>query len=347
MNGSILVTGATGVLGSELLEVLERAGWQHVTGVGRRCLLGSSKTVSWDIGRGEPPAQLRCEWDVVVNAAADTRWTMSPENAYQANVATVEALRPLVGSETHVVHISTAYAGGLKNDVASADLRDYRNTYEWSKAHAERLVRESFPGATIVRPTLIVGRRADGRAARFSGIYALLRGIVAGTIPAIVSTPSSHLDFVPVDDLARVIAEVAAGREGRGDEPVTVAGGDAAPPVREAVAMMIDALNSWRSERGCQAIEAPRVMSPDSWQRFFRPFAEEYLSRRQRHIVDLLGNYEPYLQIEDPLLPTHQIRDVKSCLAPSVRYWADANSRVACLHARPWSMAEEIAAGAK
>jgi nucleoside-diphosphate-sugar epimerase len=332
---SILVTGATGIVGSELVEVLRRTGWQHVVGVCRRAAR-DDRTVTWDMGRVDSPPQLRREWDVIVNAAADTRWTMSFEDAHQANVATVDALRLLVGPETHVVHISTAYAGGLTGDVSSTDPDDYRNTYEWSKACAERLVRQAFPRATIVRPTLIVGRRTDGRAARFTGIYTLLRGIASSTIPAIVSTPSSSIDIVPVDDLAGVIAEVAGKRQNECGELLTVACGEAAPRVDAAVTTMVGTLNAWRGERGCPSVEAPRVISPDSWERFFLPFIREHLSPRQRQIVELLRAYEPYLRIADPIHPTHQVLDAQACLTRSVRYWADTHERVACLPTHPW-----------
>ena len=328
------------MLGSELVEVLRRDGWRQVVGVGRRRVRGG-ETVPWDIGREEPPAQLRREWDVIVNAAADTRWTLSPEDAFQANVASVDALRALVGPRTHVIHVSTAYAGGPDDDVSSAELSDYRNTYEWSKAHAERLVRQVFVGATIVRPSLIVGRRGDGRAARFSGIYTLLRGIVVGTIPAIVSTPTSYLDLVPVDDVAAVIADVATGPPGEADL-LTVAGGDRGPCVEEVVTTMVNTLNCWRHERDQPPLEVPRIIAPESWERFFRPFFDQYLSHRQRRIIELLHNYESYLQIDDPVPATHRINDVLDCLGPSVRYWADANPRVACLSAHRWAMSPEL-----
>jgi nucleoside-diphosphate-sugar epimerase len=343
--GAILVTGATGMLGSELIEVLRRRGWEDLVGVARRTVRGGDGIVPWTLGEGEPPAQLRREWSVIVNAAADTRWTLSTAEAERANVASVEALRELAGPRTRLIQISTAYAGGLRNDVSSPHLADYRNTYEWSKAAAERLVAEAFTDATIVRPSLIVGRRQDGRVARFTGIFALLRGIVAGTIPAIVTTRSSYLDLVPVDDLAATIADVVADPD-RDGELLTVGGGEDAPRVEEAVRAMVEELNRSRAEWGCPPLEVPRAISPQSWDRFFWPFVQRYISLRQRLIIELLRNYEPYLQIEEPLPVTHRVTDVLVPLERSVRYWAEENSSAASRPAHRWRLNPEVAAAA-
>jgi dTDP-4-dehydrorhamnose reductase len=320
------------------VKLLHGAGCQEVVSVGRHVRHGTQATVLWDIGSERPPKQLCRSWDVVVNTAANTRWTMSPTEAYRANVATVEALRAVVGSETHLVHISTAYADGLQSSSSSADVEDYRNTYEWSKAYAERSVRETFPNAAIVRPTLVVGRRTDGRVSRFAGIYTLLRGIASSTIPAVISTPLSYLDVVPVDDLAKVIVGVVCEGNHKSGRVLTVASGHAALRVEEAVATMVTALNSWRSERGCSPHDLPTIISPDSWARFFLPFLDQHLSPRQHQVIGLLRNYEPYLQIEKPIEPTHEIRNVAPCLVNSVRYWADVNERLARLPARQWKM---------
>jgi nucleoside-diphosphate-sugar epimerase len=308
-----------------------------VVGVSRRAPTGG--LVGWEMGVSAPPAGLRGPWDVIVNAAADTRWTQRPEDAHRANVASLEALAPLIGAQTHVVHISTAYAVGRRGEGASPALEDYRNSYEWSKAQAERRARALFPRLTIVRPPLIVGRRADGRAARFSGMYTLLRGVVLSSVPAVVALPDAYLDVVSVDDVAALIADVAA-RPGYHDgETLTVAGGDGAPRVARALEVILDALNRWRAERGRPAIAVPRIVSPDSWSRFLLPFAREHLSVRQLRILDLLAAFQPYLALTEPLRPTHRVSDVEGALRASVRHWANTNARVGSLAPRQWTNA--------
>lgn len=329
----VLVTGATGLVGREVVEMLELDARVEVVGASRR---GDAGTVAWDMSVEPPPSILKRRWDAVVNAAANTRWTMSQEEARGANVASVLALEPLVSERTHVVHVSTAYALGLRGNVDSSDPGDYRNTYEWSKAQAERVVRETYLRATIVRPPLIVGRRSDGRAARFSGMYTLVRGITLGTVPAIVAGQDARLDAIPVDDLARLLVDLAVGETSRGSEVRTIAAGMHAPTVAQAVQSIVGSLNGWRRKQGLDPIERPPLIGPDSWERFFRPFVLDHLSPRQRRILDLLQSFEPYLAISDPLRPDHLVMDILPCLGISTNYWAETNRRIAGLTPSPW-----------
>jgi len=342
----VLVTGATGLIGSEVLALLRRRGappgpspGMRAVGVARREPVGTGDAVRWDMASEAPPEELRREWDVIVNAAADTRWTQSASEAERANVATVSAIAPLVSGSTRVVHVSTAYALGLRGDAASPDPADYRNHYEWSKAASERRARELFRAPAIVRPSLVIGRRDDGAAARFSGMYLFLRGITAGTIPAVVGTPDAFLDVVPVDAVAEVIVELALEEDAAGDGVVTVAAGAGAPRVQEGLRSMVTALNHWRSERSLPAIASPPVLAPERWERFFLPFARTHLSPRQLRILELLANFAPYLQITEPLQPTHPVPEAAAAIEPAVRYWAETHPRLAALQPRPWGEA--------
>jgi nucleoside-diphosphate-sugar epimerase len=333
---AVLVTGATGLVGSELLDQLRNGGTTEVVGVSRRGSPTDPGIIRWDMASEPAPAELRRPWDAIVNTAANTRWTMDPEEATAANVASVQSLGSLASEGTHVIHVSTAYALGLRNDVESADLEDYRNTYEWSKAHAERVARESFPRMTVVRPPLIVGRRSDGRAARFSGMYTLIRGLTVGTVPAVVADPDARFDAIPVDELCRLLADLAGNRHAREGSVLTIAAGAAAPTVKEAIAAIVDSLNHWRQQRDRQPLECPPLISPESWKRFFGPFVREHLASRQLMIIELLQSFEPYLALADPLQPDYAVDDVLSCLKTSTIYWADTTPRIAVLAPRPW-----------
>lgn len=330
----ILITGATGLVGVQLtLDLADVPGIEVV---------GTSRTgdpargvIAWDMATA-PPAELQRPWDVIVNTAADVRWTMQPEVAHRANVQTIDGLAALAAPETRVIHVSTAYATGRLGHVESADIDDYRNSYEWSKAAAERIVRERFPRHTIVRPSLIIGRRSDGYAARFSGMYVVLRGIASSTIPALPAAADALCDVIPVDDLTRVLAGLALADDAGTGEVRTVAGGPAAGRVDAVVPRMVDALNAWRAEQGLEAFGQPRLLDPGAWDRFFLPFAREYLSPRQDRALELLRTYEPYLMLVEPLPATDVVADAPPAVEASARYWADALPRLASLPIRPW-----------
>jgi nucleoside-diphosphate-sugar epimerase len=332
----VLVTGASGLVGDAVAERLGPVA--DVVGVSRGHADSGAATVAWDMSAGgDPPPALAGPWDAIVHAAADTRWTMSPDEAHRANVASVAALEPLVSERTHVVHVSTAYATGLRGGAESSELSDYRNTYEWSKAAAERLARRLWPRVTIVRPPLIVGRRGDGRAARFAGMFTVLRGIATSVVPAVVAREGAYFDVVPVDDLAGLIADTVA--DGPAGGVMTIGCGAGAPRVAEALDVMTDTLNDWRAERGLPPFGTPRIVSPQSWDRFLLPFARQHLTSRQMRILDLLANFHPYMALEEPLSTTHTVEDVEPALAASVRFWADRNPRLAAQAARPWRAA--------
>lgn len=329
----VLVTGATGLVGFEVVDQLRARPGVEVTGVSRPRSAGDG-VVGWDIGATEPPPELHGEWDAIVHTAADTRWTMPAEEARRANVGTVEALAPLVSAHTRVVHVSTAYAVGLLGSTDSEALDDYRNTYEWSKAASERTARSLFPRVTIVRPPLVIGRRADGRAARFAGMYTILRGLTSSMVPAVVGVAEAGFEVVPVDELAELC--VGAALEGEEGALLSIAAGEHAPSVEAALALMTGTLNEWRAERGIDEIQTPRLLTADSWNRFFRPFVEDELTPRQARVLDLLANFEPYLAGVELLRPTRAVPDVESCIAASVRFWADSHPRQAALTPRPW-----------
>jgi len=344
---SVLVTGASGLVGHEISELLSDAG-AEVVGVSRSVPPSSNVTmVSWDMASEPPPQRLRRQWGAIINAAANTRWTMNPDEALAVNAESVRTLASLASADTRVIHVSTAYATGLHGTTESSELSDYRNTYEWSKAAAERIAMEVFNDCTIVRPPLIVGRRVDGRAARFSGMYTLIRGLTIGTVPAVVADAEARFDAIPVDDLARLLADLATGVAEEPGRVLTIACGKEAPPVHKAIEAVVKALNEWRTSHGRSALECPPLISPDSWKRFFQPFVQEHLTSRQRLILDLLQSFEPYLALSAPLRPDVVVKDVLPCLAASTSYWAEAYPRLASLEPSPWRRLDRASVDAR
>jgi nucleoside-diphosphate-sugar epimerase len=326
------VTGATGVVGTEVVRLLAGQPDVDLVAVSRRGDAGSG-VHAWRIGTIPPAEWPRGRFDVVVHAAANTRWNQRPGDAWSANVATTEAVLDLIDRDTHLVHVSTAFAVGLRDDVASPDLADYRNTYEWSKAAAERLV-EGHERRTIVRLPLVIGRRHDGLVARFNGLYTLVRALVSGRAPAFVAEPDAKLEMVPTDDAAAAIVVAVDGEPA--DNPVVLGCGDAALEASEVLEATYRSLNRWRTAHGVPELDPPPLLSTARWERFFLPFARETMSNRQYRAVELLSEFMPYVSLDAPVNVTHVVAPVGEAIARSITYWADTNPRAARAVPQPW-----------
>jgi nucleoside-diphosphate-sugar epimerase len=332
----ILMTGATGVVGTDVRRLFCRAG-QEVVYVSRRAM-DEPGSVVWNIGREPAPAPLHQNWDVIVHAAASTRWTMSREEATAENIDTTRAVLALAGESTHVVYVSTAYAG--HGGTLAGPFDGFRNGYEWSKARCEELALARPGGVSIVRPPLILGARGDGAIARFSGPYTLLQALVSGLAAVIVGDQDGYAEIAPVDQVAEVIAEAALGPAPPGSKIEVVTAGPRCLRLHQMVAIIIDLLNQWREPQGLAPIETPPTISFDSWHRFYLPLAREYLSPVQSEAVYLLGMFEAYTSMSSPFPPTRQVTDPAAVLAASVRHWIAAKPRLARRTPQPWTLVQ-------
>lgn len=324
----ILVTGATGVVGSDVVTALGR-GHEVVT-------TSRSAGIPWHIGAEPAPDALRGRWDAIVHTSASTRWTMTREEAYAANISTTRAVLDLAGPDTHVVHVSTAYAG--HGGTVGGPFDGYRNGYEWSKARCEELVTDRDGPATIVRPPLVLGARDTGRITRFSGPYTLLQALSSGLAAVVVGEPGGYAEIAPVDQVAEVVAQAALGAPPTGVRTQTIAAGAHCLRLSQLVDHLLAALNEWRDGRGLPPVPVPPTLSMDRWHRFYLPLARTHLSPVQNEAVSRLGMFEAYTSMAAPFEPTHPVVDPAGVLTRSVRYWAATKPRLASRLPQPWAL---------
>ncbi|MFE3499701.1 SDR family oxidoreductase [Kitasatospora sp. NPDC059146] len=338
----ILLTGATGVVGTEVTGLLRAAGHTPVP-VARRATVDASvaeASVRWRMGAEPPPAELAGHWDVIVHAAATTRWTLTRPEAVAANVEPLRAVLALADRDTHLVHVSTAYVGGTRNpgDLRSAQFEGYRNGYEWSKARCEDLARAEHPGPlTVVRPPLVVGRSRDGRIARFSGPYTILQALVSGLAAVVVGDPDGYAEISPVDQVARVIAAAGLAEPPPTPRTEVIAAGPACLTLSALLDVICDTLNSCRAAHGIAPVERPPLVPTERWNRFFLPLADRHLSPFQAQAVKLLAMFQSYTSMTEPFTPTHPVTDPATVMATAVRHWADAKPRLALARPQPWT----------
>ncbi|MEU6483702.1 SDR family oxidoreductase [Streptomyces sp. NPDC046887] len=345
----ILLTGAAGVVGADVAARLAAAnpgGAHELVRTARRATPAAAPAaepapVAWDIGAALAPAELTDRpWDVIVHTAASTRWTMSREEAADANVRTLRSVLGLAGPGTHVVHVSTAYVGGVRaaEDLRGEEFEGYRNGYEWSKAVCEEIVTGEHRGpVTVVRPPLVLGSRADGAIGRFSGPYSLFPALVSGLAAVVVGDPDGFAEIAPVDEVAEVVAGAALGPAPATPRTEVIAAGQGSMRLSELVRVTCDTLNAFRAEHGVEPIAVPPTVSTDSWNRFFLPLAEQWLSPVQQQAVRLLAMFQSYTSMSEPFTPTRTVADPHGVMAASVRHWAHSKPRQALGRPAPWT----------
>jgi len=249
--GPVLLTGATGFVGMELLvRVLERTDRDVVALVRaaddtaaelrvdelfqtliapakRHALRGRVRGVASDLespGLGLSEArrdELTATVSAVVHCAASVSFTLELEDARRINVAGTREVLQLAreaqdyGVLDRFVHVSTAYVAGERDGRARERQGDvgqgFRNTYERTKLEAEKLVHDSGLPAAILRPSVIVGDSVTGWTPAFNVIYWPLQAFARGLFDPIPGNPDAAIDIVPVDVVADALLELLCG----------------------------------------------------------------------------------------------------------------------------------------
>ena len=320
-DGMLLITGATGFVGMEVLaRYLDRTDRRVCALVRADDVAGARERVraimetlygdrDAHAGRvvGVPadleaddlalaPAErehLAGQIDEIVHCAASVSFSL-PLGASRA--INVEGTRRMVafarlcarrGGLRRFAYVSTAYVAGTHRGAFSEDDLEvgqrFNNPYEHSKFEAERLVREHRDElpVQILRPSIVVGERGSGWTMSFNVLYAPLKAFARGAFKALPGKRSAPVDVVPVDYVADAVFEL-----GRSGEPGTfalVAGRDAS-----TVGRLVE-LSARYFER-----PAPRLLPPGLYRRVAHPLL--LLATRGRRRRALRGSevYFPY-----------------------------------------------------
>ncbi|UDQ98496.1 SDR family oxidoreductase [Lentisphaerota bacterium WC36G] len=120
------------------------------------------------------------EVDTVFHCAADVNLGKDPKGQtyhtnHQGTMNMVELGKKLDVKEFH--YVSTAYTAGKTEGVAyekEQTITEFNNAYEKSKCEGEKLVRNCGIPFTIYRPSIIVGRRSDGKIRKPLAFYRIL-----------------------------------------------------------------------------------------------------------------------------------------------------------------------------
>jgi dTDP-4-dehydrorhamnose reductase len=165
MNMDILVTGASGLLGSKIAEIAPEkfnihSGYNtHPAPYGEPVFLDITEPK-----RVEQVFKLTNP-DVVIHCAALTSVDLcerNPELAYQVNVnGTTNIVTNAEKTNSYLIHISTDYIfDGQKGDYREYDKPNPINIYGMTKLESERIIQESNIDYCITRTCVIYGDRS-------------------------------------------------------------------------------------------------------------------------------------------------------------------------------------------
>jgi long-chain acyl-CoA synthetase len=225
--GAVLLTGATGFVGMELLRRFIERGDRRIHALVRAAddeaaaeRLPAHARLSVVAGDIEQPGlglseknreRLARDVTTVVHCAASVSFDLSLEESRRVNV---DGTRHVVDFAQRcrrlerLTYVSTAYVAGDPRGLFREDQLDvgqrFRNPYERSKFEAERMIRSEAAGLPlqVLRPSIVVGDSRTGRTSSFNVLYGPLKALARGRVPAIPARRSSPVDIVPVDYVA-------------------------------------------------------------------------------------------------------------------------------------------------
>ena len=265
--GSVLLTGATGFVGMELLARYLEKGERRIVALVRAhnddaaaCrldavlanLFGSraeryAPRVEAIAGELTAPrlglTEARCvelaeQVTTIVHSAASVSFTLTLHQAREINLEGTRRMLEFAeltrehGGLERYGHVSTAYVAGTHTGrFAECDLdvgQEFRNSYEQSKFEAEQLLR-SRQGVpfTIMRPSIVVGDRRSGWTSAFNVLYWPLRAFARGLFTAVPAIPTAPVDVVSIDYVADAIHELCESAGGVGETYHLTAGAQA------------------------------------------------------------------------------------------------------------------------
>jgi len=298
--GGVLLTGATGFLGMELLvrylERTQRRVYALVRGeddrgakarmrttlsslfgpdhpYGERVTAVRGDITSPDLGlRGQDADGIAEHVSEIVHGAAAVSFELGLDAARAVNVGGTRRVLEFArrcqsrGGLRRLSYISTAYVAGEHSGCFSEDELDvgqrFRNSYEQSKFEAERLVAGSQGRlpVTVLRPSIVVGERRSGWTSSFNVLYWPLRAFARGAYMALPARRDSPVDVVPVDYVADAIFALSQAREAEGATFHLTAGAQTS-----SVGELVDLATAFFKRR------APRLIEPELYRRVVHP----------------------------------------------------------------------------
>lgn len=265
--GTVLVTGATGLLGTEvvaqLLSTTNSKIYVLVRAASEEEAEGRLRALWWDdatlvnaigkrvhaiIGDITKPLEIK-HMDIthVIHCAAETGVQKSRRELRNINIdgtRHVVRMAELLPQLQCFIHVSTAYVAGTKSGIILEEAplsTQFYSQYEQSKAEAEKIVRESTLPYIICRPGMIVGNTKTGRTRNFNTVYYVLKLILLGKLRVLPLSSKQTVNLIPADYVAQQVVKLAFMPDAEGHTFHLTPPTDSLPQAGQ----LVDAVREW------------------------------------------------------------------------------------------------------
>lgn len=362
-NETLLITGATGLIGGEVLVRMLRANptmraYALVRDAACQRLLASlGETanrvipIKGDIRRRGLGIEYKVrralvrEVTLVVHSAADTSFSRPLVESRLVNTEGTRELLSLcraMGKLRQFGFVSTAYvAGRAQGTIAEApndNVDGWVNAYERSKYEAERLVRDSSFDWVIYRPSTVVCDGVDGSISQVNAVHRALKIYNRGLAAMMPGDSEDTLDVVTADYVSGAIAKLT-GDPRASRQTLHLCAGIGSITLGE---LLDSAYDLWATDPAWRRRGVERVMLTDlDTYNLFASAVRETGDQRLASILNSLSHFIPQLAL--PKRFETRIADrLVGHAAPVVRtYWS---AMLAQLLAAKWTLAAREAA---
>ncbi len=234
--------------------------------------LTSLQPVAGDLSRerlgfsADDNARLLKSTEVIVHAAADTRFNAPVAEQWDVNVAGTRRMLEWASKCPRLrrfILVSSTYVAGSRtgriDESAGAVRPDFVTNYQRTKWEAEQLALASALPVAIARISLITGSHANGFVNRPGALHNLIRWFGRGLVPVLPGTPQSTVDLISAETAARCLTRAVVAMDGTPNSDAAAerpiwhfAAGAHAAPLGELIDLVFEQFNAqpgWRRNK--------------------------------------------------------------------------------------------------
>ena len=323
---TIFLTGATGLVGSEILRcligsrdirvyILIRAGSRdellrryyallsdlNLDPFGSYAIYPVRGDVSVTNLGLDPPIvdQLAQEITDVIHCASDISFGNSIEGARKVNLLGVCNLMGLVSRWRRVIqiaHISTVQVAGRRTGVIYENeifhSYGFVNSYEQSKYEAEVYLHglmDDLPIA-IYRASGLVGDSRTGCVRQFNWLHQLLRLYSKNLLPILPGEPDLQVDLVPIDWLVEKLLYIFSEHFEPGTTYHMAAGKENSLTIHEMVGLSYRCLVRSHYFQG-RKLRVPQIINQETFAKFQDQYGKSHKNSRAKMLHAIMGDF--------------------------------------------------------